>query len=253
MFLSFISFLKPWPKDSKELLEKVKKMIGSRPSDPLLYLSAFRRKVENQTQKQTNMRYERLEYLGDAVLGSLMAQYLYEKYPNGNEGYLTSMRSKVVSRKALNRVAIKMGIPKWISSTQRGRRSGTTSVPGSALEALVGAVYVDKGWGKTKVFVHRHILDAHISFKSVEREVVSYKSVLIEWFQRKKENFDFEVADENSDEHNKRFTITITVDGEPLATGHGQSKKAAEEAASKFACKKLKVSQGGSPGAGQSR
>ena len=182
MISALLNFIKPYPKRHRPFLVAIKKMTGVRPSRPLLYLSAFRKKVENQTQKETNMHYERLEYLGDAVLGSLMAQYLYERYPKGNEGYLTSMRSKVVSRKALNKVAIKMGIPRWISSTQRGRRSGTTSVPGSALEALVGAIYVDKGWGRTKKFVYQNILDSHINFSLVEREIVSYKSLLIEWF-----------------------------------------------------------------------
>ncbi len=253
MFFSLLNLLKPYPKRHRPLLIDVEKMTGVRPSSHILYLSAFRRKVENQTQKETNMHYERLEYLGDAVLGSLMAQYLYERYPKGNEGYLTSMRSKVVSRKALNRVAIKMGIPRWTSSTQRSRRSGTTSVPGSALEALVGAIYVDKGWDRTKKFVYQNILDSHINFSQVELEIVSYKSLLIEWFQRKKKAFNFEVVDENGAENHKRFSITIKVDDEPLATGHGQSKKAAEEAAAKFACKKLKINQVGAPSSRRSR
>ena len=253
MFSLLLNLLKPYPKEHRPLLIAVEKITGLRPSNHVLYLSAFRRKIENTTQKETNMHYERLEYLGDAVLGSLMAQYLYEQYPSGNEGYLTSMRSKVVSRKALNRVAIKMGIPSWISSTQRGRRSGTTSVPGSALEALVGAIYVDKGWDMTKKFVYQNILDAHINFNQGEREIVSYKSLLIEWFQRKKKIFNFEVVDENGAEHHKRFSITIKVDDEPLATGHGQSKKTAEEAAAKFACKKLKINQVGSPSSRRSR
>ena len=253
MFSALLNFIKPHPKRHRPFLVAVKKMTGVRPSSPLLYLSAFRKKVENQTQKETNMHYERLEYLGDAVLGSLMAQYLYERYPKGNEGYLTSMRSKVVSRKALNKVAIKMGIPRWINSNQRGRRSGTTSVPGSALEALVGAIYVDKGWGRTKKFVYQNILDSHINFSLVEREIVSYKSLLIEWFQRKKKVFNFEVVDENGAEHHRRFSITISVDDEPLATGHGQSKKMAEEAAAKFACKKLKINQIGAPSSRRSK
>ncbi len=155
MLRAFFSLFKPVPAESKELLAAIREMTGLRPADPNIYLAAFRRKVDDQSQKSANMRYERLEYLGDAVLGVLMAEYLYEKYPKGDEGYLTSMRSKVVSRKALNRIAVKMGIPEWMQQSSRGRRAGTTSVPGNTLEALVGAVYVDQGWNATKVFVHK--------------------------------------------------------------------------------------------------
>lgn len=187
------------------------------------------------------MRYERLEYLGDAVLGVLMAEYLYDKYPNGDEGYLTSMRSKVVSRKALNRIAVKMGIPDWMQHSTRGRRIGTTSVPGNTLEALVGAVYVDRGWNDTKIFVHKHLLDAHVNFNRVEKEVISYKSLLIEWVQRQKKTFEFVVLDENGSQHRNRFTMSVSVDGEVQGEGSGQSKKAAEEAASRAACQALNL------------
>ena len=97
--------------EHRAVLAAITEMTGLRPNDPGIYLAAFRRKVKSDAnQRSANMRYERLEYLGDAVLGVLMAEYLYEKYPNGDEGYLTSMRSKVVSRKALNRMAEKMGM-----------------------------------------------------------------------------------------------------------------------------------------------
>lgn len=241
MLKALRSLFKPAPAESKDLLAAIRSMTGLRPYDPNIYLAAFRRKVNDQTQKNANMRYERLEYLGDAVLGVLMAEYLYEKYPNGNEGYLTSMRSKVVSRKALNRIADKMGIPPWMQQSSRGRRSGTTSVPGNTLEALVGAVYVDRGWNATKTFVHKRILDAYVNFNKVEKEVISYKSLLIEWVQRQKKSFDYEVIEENGAEHRKRFTIAVKVDGEIQGEGSGQSKKIAEEAASRAACKALKL------------
>ena len=242
MLRALLSYFKPVPPESKELLAAIREMTGLRAYDPNIYLAAFRRKVvDDPSQKSANMRYERLEYLGDAVLGVLMAEYLYEKYPKGDEGYLTSMRSKVVSRKALNRIAVKMGIPDWMQQSARGRRAGTTSVPGNTLEALVGAVYVDRGWNDTKIFVHKHLLDAHVNFDRVEKEVISYKSLLIEWVQRKKKTFEFEVLDENGAEHRKRFTMSIKIDGEVKGEGAGQSKKAAEEAASRAACKSLNL------------
>tara|TARA_B100000497_G_C7685515_1_gene415390 strand:- start:1743 stop:2504 length:762 start_codon:yes stop_codon:yes gene_type:complete len=253
MSFSFFKLFKSFPKKHNALLNAIEKMCDFRPSNYTVYLSAFRQKFENETQKEVNMHYERLEYLGDAILGSLIAQYLYDEYPEGNEGFLTSMRSKVVSRKALNRVAIKLGIPKWIKTNNRNRRLGTTSVPGSALEALVGAIYVDKGWAVAKLFVHQKILNDHINFNQVEKEIVSYKSLLIEWFQSKKKEFSFDVTDENGSDHHKRFSVTIKMDDEPLAKGSGQSKKTAEESASKFACKKLKIKQRGPVSSKRSR
>jgi ribonuclease-3 len=136
------------PSEHRSVMAAIRSMTGLRPNDPGIYLAAFRRKVKTDAnQRSANMRYERLEYLGDAVLGVLMAEYLYEKYPNGDEGYLTSMRSKVVSRKALNRIAEKMGIPQWMDMGRgrSGRQGQTSSVPGNTLEALVGAVYIDRG------------------------------------------------------------------------------------------------------------
>ncbi|MDG1252890.1 MAG: ribonuclease III domain-containing protein [Schleiferiaceae bacterium] len=241
MLRAFFSLFSSVPAESKELLASIRAMTGVRPADPNIYLAAFRRKVDDQSQKSANMRYERLEYLGDAVLGVLMAEYLYDKYPKGDEGYLTSMRSKVVSRKALNRIAVKMGIPEWMQQSSRGRRIGTTSVPGNTLEALVGAVYVDKGWNATKIFVHKRLLDAYVNFDRVEKEVISYKSLLIEWVQRQKKTFEFEVLDENGAEQRKRFTMCIKIDGEVQGEGSGQSKKIAEEAASRAACKALNL------------
>lgn len=242
MFNTLRALFHKGPVESKELLIAVRSMTGLRLRDPNIYLAAFRRKFgDDQTQKNANMRYERLEYLGDAVLGVLMAEYLYEKYPNGNEGYLTSMRSKIVSRKALNRIAIKMGIPPWMHQSSRGRRAGTTSVPGNTLEALVGAVYVDRGWNNTKTFVHKRILDAYVNFNKVEKEIISYKSVLIEWVQRQKKTFDFEVTEEHGSEHRKRFTMVVKIDGEIRGEGSGQSKKIAEESASRAAAKSLNI------------
>jgi ribonuclease-3 len=158
-----------------------------------------------------------------------MAEYLYEKYPNGDEGYLTSMRSKVVSRKALNRIAEKMGIPQWMDMgrSRNGRQGQTSSVPGNTLEALVGAVYIDRGWNAARYFVHRRMLDPYVNFDKVETEVISYKSLLIEHKDR------------------NRFSVAFFVDDEEVATGSGQSKKSAEEAASRAAAKVLKI--GSSP------
>ena len=167
--MSLFSFLfpSPVPKEHRKLLSAVKSMTGVTPKDPWVYLNAFRRKGNSKSQHQANLSYERLEYLGDAVLGVLLAEYLFDKYPKGDEGYLTSMRSKVVSRKALNRIAEKMGISKWMSNSRRGGRGGHTSVPGNTLEALVGAVYADRGWKATRTFVFKHMIEKHVNINSV--------------------------------------------------------------------------------------
>lgn len=231
------------PSEHRALMAAIRNMTGLRPNDPGIYLAAFRRKVKTDAnQRSANMRYERLEYLGDAVLGVLMAEYLYEKYPKGDEGYLTSMRSKVVSRKALNRIAEKMGIPQWmdLGHSRNGRQGQTSSVPGNTLEALVGAVYIDRGWNAARYFVHRRMLDPFVNFKKVETEVISYKSLLIEHIQKQRKAFRYEVVDEQGTGRN-RFSVAFFVDDEEVAQGSGQSKKSAEEAASRAAANVLKI------------
>jgi ribonuclease-3 len=240
MLRAILRLFRTVPSEHRAVLAAVTRMTGLRPNDPNIYLAAFRRKVKaDPNQRSANMRYERLEYLGDAVLGVLMAEYLYEKYPNGDEGYLTSMRSKVVSRKALNRIAEKMGIPQWMEQG-RMRNGQASSVPGNTLEALVGAVYIDRGWGAARYLVHRRMLDPYVNFNQVETEVISYKSLLIEQVQKKKQRFQFVVIDEQGNDKN-RFTIAFVLDDVEVATGSGQSKKNAEEAAARAACKSLKI------------
>jgi ribonuclease-3 len=240
MLRAVLRLFRTVPSEHRAVLAAVTRMTGLRPNDPNIYLAAFRRKVKaDPNQRSANMRYERLEYLGDAVLGVLMAEYLYEKYPNGDEGYLTSMRSKVVSRKALNRIAEKMGIPQWMEQG-RMRNGQASSVPGNTLEALVGAVYIDRGWGAARYLVHRRMLDPYVNFNQVETEVISYKSLLIEQVQKKKQRFQFDVIDEQGNDKN-RFTVAFVLDDVEVATGSGQSKKNAEEAAARAACKSLKI------------
>jgi ribonuclease-3 len=211
MLQAFLRLFRRVPSEHRAVLAAVTRMTGLRPNDPGMYLAAFRRKVKSDAnQRSANMRYERLEYLGDAVLGVLMAEYLYEKYPNGDEGYLTSMRSKVVSRKALNRIA------------------------------LVGAVYLDRGWNAARYLVHRRMLDPYVNFNQVETEIISYKSFLIEHVQKKKQRFQFDVVDDQGHDKN-RFTVAFVLDDVEVATGTGQSKKNAEEAAARAACKTLKI------------
>jgi len=240
MLRAILRLFRTVPSEHRAVLAAVTLMTGLRPNDPNIYLAAFRRKVKaDPNQRSANMRYERLEYLGDAVLGVLMAEYLYEKYPNGDEGYLTSMRSKVVSRKALNRIAEKMGIPQWMEQG-RMRNGQASSVPGNTLEALVGAVYIDRGWGAARYLVHRRMLDPYVNFNQVETEVISYKSLLIEQVQKKKQRFQFDVIDEQGNDKN-RFTVAFVLEDVEVATGSGQSKKNAEEAAARAACKSLKI------------
>lgn len=243
MLQSILRLFRTGPSEHRAVLAAILSMTGLRPNDPGIYLAAFRRKVKTDAnQRSANMRYERLEYLGDAVLGVLMAEYLYEKYPQGDEGYLTSMRSKVVSRKALNRIAEKMGIPQWMDMGRgRGGRGGqTSSVPGNTLEALVGAVYIDRGWNAARYFVHRRMLDPYVNFNKVETEIISYKSLLIEHVQKQRKAFRFDVVDDQGNDR-QRFSVAFFMDDVEVAVGSGQSKKSAEEAASRAAAKALKI------------
>jgi len=224
-------------------LRAIRKMVGFTPKQKHLYTLAFRRKTPGYHPREASKFFERLEFLGDAVLGTLMAEFLYRKYPDGDEGYLTNMRSKVVSRSALNAIAKQLHLTDYVDPGQGGGRHQQpgSSLPGNTLEALIGAIYLDQGMDGTRRFVERRLVDAFINMGAVERQVISYKSVWIEWVQRHKRNFRFVLEDSTGQNHKMQFKMAIFLDDEKLCEGTGPSKKKAEEDAARRACKQLKI------------
>ncbi len=218
-------------------------MLGFVPGNLSLYRLAFRHKsVAQNVKKGVKNSNERLEFLGDAVLGSVVAETLFKLYPYEDEGFLTELRSKIVSRVNLNQLARKLGFDKLIEYDTRmvgSTRQG--SLLGDAFEALVGAVYLDKGYDFTKNFLVNHIIKSHIDIHKLEQTETNFKSKLIEWCQRHSKDITFELTENQEGESNKLFTVQASVDGEVLGMGKEFNKKNAEKLAAEKACEALGI------------
>lgn len=177
---------------------------------------------------------ERLEYLGDAILDAVVADYLFRNYPNNDEGSLTKMRSKMVKRRHLNLMAYRLGLHKMvIAQTHPGNIS--KHLYGNAFEALVGAIYLDKGFNKTCKFIEK-ILEKNVDIDRLLKSDFDYKSQLIEWAQKNKHEVIFVSQEETKDNsHITQFITTIRIFNKDIAKGYGYSKKEAEQKAAKTA------------------
>src|ERR1700744_2348754 len=218
-------------------------LLGFVPGNLSLYRLAFRHKsVAQNVKKGVKNSNERLEFLGDAVLGSVVAEVLFKQYPYEDEGFLTELRSKIVNRVNLNQLARKLGFEQLIQYDNRmvnTTRQG--SLLGDAFEALVGAVYLDKGYDFTKNFLVNHIIKSHIDIHKLEQTETNFKSKLIEWCQRHGKDVSFDVTENQEGESNKLFTVRASVDGEVLGTGKEFNKKNAEKLAAEKACEALSI------------
>ena len=196
----------------------------------------------NDEKTQNNQHNERLEYLGDAILSTIVAEYLFKKYPGKNEGFLTKMRSKIVKRKTLNKLAHEMGLDLILSSYTQGRMS--KSMMGNAFEALVGAIYLEKGFSETKSYVVNHILLKHLDIHELEDMDDNFKSQLLEWGQKHNINVDYRLVSKYKQDKRDRFKVAVMVDGEEVASADDFNKKAAEQHASELAIGKLNIING---------
>jgi len=215
-------------------------MLGFLPRNSSLYRLAFLPKSSQQKNPSGNhLNNERLEYLGDAVLDAIVADHLFRSYPEGDEGLMTKLRARIVKRKNLDYLATKIGIPAFINP---GYNTGTKSkhIYGNALEALIGAIYLDRGYRAARKFFERKILQKHIDLLKVAQKDPDYKSRIIEWTQKNK----VEVSFQSNEEHlagNKApsFVSLILLNGVEKGTGRGDSKKEAEQQAAKEALKRI--------------
>lgn len=183
---------------------------------------------------------ERLEFLGDAILDAIVADILYKKFVHKKEGFLTSTRSRIVQRETLNKIAVEIGIDKIIITSTRNL-AHNTNIYGDALEALIGAIYLDQGYRVAKSFVYETLIKEHINIDTVLKSEVDFKSRLIEWGQKHKVDVAFELVHSSYDEHNNPiFKSIVLVGGQNLGSGKGYSKKESHQKASKKAIKKLR-------------
>ena len=182
---------------------------------------------------------ERLEFLGDAVLGTVIAEYLFKKYPYQPEGYLTELRSKIVRRETMNNVALRMGLNKLVQYNQNDRGLSRSHIFGNALEALIGAVYLDQGLNNTRKFILNQIVKAYIDLDTMESTDTNFKNQLLSWAQRSNKVLTFDTIDEKIENTRKLFTVGIMLDGELVASGTGYNKKDAGQVAAQKALELL--------------
>ena len=182
---------------------------------------------------------ERLEFLGDTIFNAVITEYLFHKMPQKDEGTLTDIRSKMISRKTLNILAKKIKIDKMVR-TNLGDKT-PSSVYGNAFEALIAAIYLDKGAKFCNKFIIKKIIEPHFSLNELETEISSYKKHFINWAQKNNNNYSFKLLSETGEAHNKNFEIGLFLKNENIATSRAGSKKKAEEAAAKKACQALTI------------
>ncbi len=236
-----IQFLFLSEKD-KRLASSIKLMIGSRPFNLSLYkLSLTPSGLSEETTKGFRISNERLEFLGDAILGAVVAEYLFLKYPYRDEGFLTETRSKLVNRENLNSTGLKIGLKKVLTIEIGDRNfTGNKSLFGDILEAFIGAIYMDKGYSFTKSFILTRIL-THMDVEDMIATTTNYKSKIIEWSQKTNKQIDFEVIAVHGNQRYKEFIVSLQVENEEIAQGKGSTKKKAEQEASKNGCEVLKI------------
>jgi len=227
----------------KKFAKRIKKITGYKPKNLKIYKLAFTHKttankIHNKELREDN---ERLEFLGDAVLDLVCAELLFKHFPYKNEGFLTEMRSKMVSREQLGNIAYKMGLQEIVKfdKSMLGRQSAMHAVGGNALEALIGAVYLDKGYKKTVKFIHERIVDAHLDLIELEKSELSYKGKLLQYAQKVKREVKYEVVKEFKYNGETYFEICVCIDNVEFSREVFSSKKKAEELASKKAFLKI--------------
>jgi len=234
--MNFIrKIVKPYTKEEAAFYSELKKLVQFSPKDLSQYKKAFtHRSLKLVDPKGLPFNYERLEFLGDAMLDAVIGSYLYKKAPQGDEGYLTQMRSKIVSREHLNELGKDLNLIKYLHSNIAKKNIGD-NIHGNIFEALIGAIYLDRGYNYCKKFVYSKVIVPYVDIAKLEGKITSYKGLLIEWCQKKKKTYAFESYEDSGNETVKHFSVKASISGKLVGKGRATSKKKAEEQAAKRA------------------
>jgi ribonuclease-3 len=220
-------------KEDGALRNELKKLLKFSPRNISKYKKAFtHRSIQMIDKKGNPINYERLEFLGDSILGSVIAAYLYKKVPSGSEGYLTQMRSKIVSREHLNELGKDLNLIRFVKSNIDQTNVGD-NIHGNIFEALIGAIYLDKGYNFCQKFIYQKVIVPYVDIAKLEGKITSYKGLIIEWCQKQKKKYSFDAYEDSGNDPVKHFSVKISIDGTQVAKGRATSKKKAEEQASK--------------------
>lgn len=221
-------------KDGNFFLQ-LSKILDYKPKNKELYIKAFTHRSLNLKDKIGNaVNYERLEFVGDAMLSAVIASYLFEEVPHGDEGYLTKMRSKVVSREHLNELGKELKLIDLVESKIPTSNFGN-NIHGNLFESLVGAIFLDKGYKQCEKFIFKRVIKPHVDIETLEGKVISYKSLLIEWCQKEKKAFNYNVYEDTGNDNLKHFSVKLSINDKVISKARATSKKKAEEKASRRA------------------
>jgi len=214
---------------------EINRILGFKPKDIKYFNKAFTHRSMNIKDSEGNaINYERLEFLGDAMLSAVIASHLYLEVPSGDEGYLTKMRSKIVSREHLNELGKDLKLINLVESKIPTGQFGD-NIHGNLFEALVGAIFLDRGYKYCEKFIYHRIIVPHVDIATLEGKVISYKSLLIEWCQKEKKTFGYNVYEDTGNDDVRHFSVKLSIDNKVVSKARGTSKKKAEEKASKRA------------------
>lgn len=241
--ITFFSNFKYYFSKDRVLFTRIKQITGITPLNLSCYKQSLRHhsiasKIHNSGSKDSN---ERLEFLGDAVLNSVIAEYLFKKYPYKDEGFLTELRSKIVSRVSLNDLALKIGLSELVEYDKKSMQNINVrnSIFGNGLEAFIGAIFLDKGFKKSKYFIIEKLLRLHIDVDKLQQTEKNFKGRLIEYTQKSGMNLDFKL-DELAHGKQKIFKVSVIVNKKVFGEAEHTNKKQAEQQASEKALELLK-------------
>ncbi len=221
--------------DDGNFFMQIQNILGFKPKRIKYYEKAFTHRSMNKRDKDgTPINYERLEFVGDAMVSSIIATHLFNEVPQGDEGYLTKMRSKIVSREHLNELGKELDLIKLVESKIPKNNFGS-NIHGNLFEALVGAIFLDRGYKYCEKFIFDKVIDPHVDIAKLEGKVISYKSLLIEWCQKEKKSFDYHVYEDTGNDDLRHFSVKLSINNKVIAKARATSKKKAEEKASKRA------------------
>ena len=227
-------------KTDRSFYKQLCNVLGFAPGNISLYKTALSHRSVKESADENN---ERLEYLGDAILSGIVADYLFKRYPYKGEGFLTEMRSKMVNRQTLNEIAVKMGMKKITFYNKNDGSLKVSQIFGNTLEALVGAIYLDKGFVWTKQWVLKQIIIPHMFIDDLETLEINHKNKLYGWANKNGKVLEFETLEERFENGRRLFTVGAVVDGELIAEGKAFNKKDASQIAAQIAVDKLGLSK----------
>ncbi|CAM1353940.1 MULTISPECIES: ribonuclease III [Tenacibaculum] len=225
--------VKPQNKADENFYYELKELLNFKPIKLSYYKKAFtHRSLKLVDSNGRPINYERLEFLGDAILGTVIASYLFKKVPEGDEGYLTQMRSKIVSREHLNNLGKDLELIRFVKSNI-SKEHVSNNIHGNIFEALIGAIYLDRGYNYCHQFIYEQVIMPYVDIERLEGKISSYKGFVIEWCQKQKKKYKFESYEDSGNQSKKHFSVRVSIDGNIIAKGRATSKKKAEEIAAK--------------------